>query len=842
MNQITNTFEYSTKDITELLNTLKTDGQKGLNEKEAEERLKIFGLNDLEIKEISGWDIFLRQFKSAFIYLLLGAIVITIVLEEFIDSLMILIFLIIDVGLGFYQEYSSEKTAQLLKKYTSPKAKVLRNGEIKKINANYLVPGDIVGLEAGDKVPADIRLIEQNNFVVDESLLTGESAPVFKKAEKLDVTPDSIEKAQNLVFSGSLILKGEAKGIVITTGQSTFFGKIAKLTSESRRISDFEKGISHFSKFIIKLVGITLAVVFVAHLLINKGKVNIFDIIVFSVALAVSVIPEALPLVTTFSLSRGARRLAKKDVIVKRLSAVEDLGSIEVLCSDKTGTLTKNKLKIADIYSTNKEETIWLANLSSSFVKQKIEPFEVALEDALTEKQKREILKIKKITEIPFEPETRRDASLIQDESGYLVIEKGAPEVIISLCSNIDEKTKKDINYWTTKEGMLGRRTLAVAFQRIEFIDKDTTILSLEKKKNFSFAGAISFIDPLKESSIAAIQDAQKLGIRVIIITGDSPEVAGAVAYEVGLVNSPYEVVTGEKWRSAEKADKEKYLEEYSVFARMAPDDKYEIIQILRQKYAVGFLGEGINDAPALKIAGVSIVVDSATDVAREVADIILLKNDLKTIIDGIKEGRKVFANTTKYIKATLASNFGNFFAIATASLATDFLPMLPAQILLVNLLSDTPMISISTDNVDKADLRSPKKYEVKEIIVLSTILGVISTVFDFIFFGLFYRLSPTILQTNWFIGSILTELVFVFSIRTKLFFIKGGKPSKTLVWLSILAFILTVSLPFTSFGQKVFKFSAPELTHLILIFSLVIIYFAVSELIKLMLYRKNLI
>lgn len=832
-------FEYSIKDVAEVLNEFEVKPEAGLSRKEVEKRLRVFGSNDLQIKETGAWNIFLRQFKSAFIYLLFGAIVITIILGEFIDSLIILLFLIIDIGLGFYQEYSSEKTIQMLKKYSLPKAKVLRDGEIKKINVNQLVPGDIIGLEAGDKVPADVRLIEQSNLVVDESILTGESVPVFKKTERLEIIPWSFDKAENLAFSGTDVLKGEAKAVVVATGKNTAFGKIAKLTTESRKISNFEKGIAHFSEFVIKLIGITLAIVFVAHLFISKGKISILDLIVFSVALAVSVIPEALPLVTTFSLSQGARRLSKKEVIVKRLSAVEDLGSIEILCSDKTGTLTKNELKIANVYSNNKEETIWLANLSSSFIKQKIEPFEIALESGLTEKQKKEILKIKKISEIPFDPETKKDASLVQDETGYILIEKGAPEAIIPLCQNIDEKTKTKINNWAEEEGRLGRRTLAVAFRRIDHLDENTTISFLEKEKNFSFSGIVSFTDPIKESSFAAVSDAQKLGVKIIIITGDSAEVAGAVAYEIGLVDSPQKVITGEKWQIAGKEEKEKYLENYSVFARMSPENKYELIKILEEKYTVGFLGEGINDAPALKIAGVSIVVDSAVDIAREVADIILLKKDLKVIIDGIKEGRRVFANTIKYIKTTLTSNFGNFFAVASASLMIDFLPMLPAQILLVNLLSDAPMIAISTDNVSKTEMKSPKKYEVKEIIILAIVLGILSTIFDFIFFGLFYRISPQVLQTNWFIGSILTELALIFSIRTRQLFVKEQSPSKLLILLSFLSFFITIILPFTSLGQKIFKFIPPTISHLTLIFFVIVIYFAASEATKLAFYKK---
>ncbi len=838
-----NIFEYSTKNIPEVISEFGSDPTKGLNEKEVDWRLQKFGHNLLKLKETSGWYIFFRQFRSAFVYLLFGAIGITLALGEIVEAVMIFLFLAINTFLGFYREYSSEKTIQMLNIFALPRTKVLRNGEINRITSDQLVPGDIIILEIGDKVPADVRLIEQNNLSIDETVLTGESIPVFKKTDTLKQIPSSYHQAENLAFSGTTVLKGSAKAVVLATGKNTAFGKIAELTSQSRRVSDFEKGINRFSRFILKLVCITLAVVFVAHLLITQNGVDVLELFVFSVALAVSVVPEALSLVLTFSLSRGARRLVKKKVIVKRLSAVEDLGGIEVLCSDKTGTLTKNKLKIANIYSDNVQETIWLGNLASSFeLKQRIEPFDIALEEGLNAKQKKEIKKIQKIAEEPFDPKTRKNIVLVRDKDNYILIERGAPEAIISQCLNIDEKTKENINDWIKREGRQGHRALAVAYKHINInnIDKDINFSLLEKDRSLIFSGIISFVDPIKKSSFGVVKNARKLGIRLVIITGDSPEVAGAVAKEIGLIDLPEKVITGEEWQRADARQKEKYLSEYSVFARVSPEEKFDIIQTLRQRHTVGFLGEGINDAPALKVAGVSLVVDSAADIAREASDIILLKKNLKVIIEGIREGRQVFANTTKYIKSTLASNFGNFFAIATASLMIEFLPMLPLQILLVNLLSDAPMISISTDSVDRAELKSPKSYEIKEIIIVAIILGLVSTVFDFIFFGLFYRISPQVLQTNWFVASILTELVLIFSIRTRSFFAHASLPSKPLIYLSIMTFILTVSLPFTNFGQKIFKFVPPTRLHLIWILSLVVVYFIVSETVKLMYYRKQ--
>jgi len=830
-------FDYATKSSDDILNEFKVKSEKGLDKKSVASQLKKFGPNKLVIKETTGWHIFFRQFKSAFIYLLLAAMLITIFLGDAVETAMIFIFLAVNTGLGFFQEYRSEKTVQLLNKYTLPRSKVLRSGKIEETTADKLVPGDIIIIETGDKVPADIRLLEQNNLVVDESILTGESLAVYKKTIALKKLPVSYHQALNLAFSGTDVLKGHGKAIVLATGRNTAFGQIAKLSTSSRKISDFEKGISRFSQFILKLVGLTLLVVLGAHFLINKNGVDVFGLILFSVALTVSVIPEALPLVTTFSLARGAKRLAKNKVLVKRLSAIEDLGGIEVLCSDKTGTLTKNELKIANIYSSHSAQTIFLANLASSFeFKKKTEPFDIALEKGLTAQQKIEIKKSNKLLEEPFDPETRKNLVLVESNNKKYYIMRGAPEAIISYCTNID---KKNIAAWIAREGKQGHRVLAVAYREEKNLGNNKLSDKIKLGK-FKLSGIISFEDPIKPSAFVAVRQAKKLGVKIVIITGDSSGVAGAVAYEVGLIDSPELVVTGADWEKASVEKQKAYLENYVVFARVSPEQKFNIIKSFREKYSIGFLGEGINDAPALKMAGVSLVVDSAADIAREAADIILLKKNLAVIIDGIKEGREVFANTAKYIKSTLASNFGNFFAVAIASLMIDFLPMLPIQILLVNLLSDTPMISISTDNVDASELKAPKTYEVREVIIIAIILGLVSTVFDFIFFALFYRLSPSVLQTNWFIGSILTEIVLLFSIRTKSLFIKTSRPSNSIIALSIITFILTIGLPYTKFGQEVFKFTAPSQDHMILILSLVAIYFAVSEIVKLLYYKKN--
>lgn len=832
-----NIFDCTIRPASDLLKDFKTNSSSGLSDAAVKNRLKKFGPNQLSVRSVSALQIFLRQFKSAFIYLILAALVVTLLLGETLDALMIFIFLTVNTTLGFFQEYRSERVASFLSQFSLPRAQVLRNGSPRTITSDGIVPGDIILLKTGDKVPADVRILEQSNLTVDESILTGESVSVYKNEAVMPKPATALHEAVNLAFSGTNVVNGTARALVLATGRNTALGGISRLATETRKVSDFERGIARFSNFILRLVGITLVVMVAGNILIKGAQLNYVEFIIFSIALTISVIPEALPLVTTFSLSQGARMLAKNNVIVKRLSAVQDLGSIEVLCSDKTGTLTENHLDAVDFYTLDKPKLVLAGCLASAYTQKEMsEPFDIAMLSLLDASQKASLATAEKLKEEPFDPRLRRNIVLIRQGDLVRIITRGAPEDVLLVCPGIAEAERQKIETWITAEGRLGHRTLALAEKVISAQEIDKT--DLKQAAGFEFLGIVSFVDTIKPSTFGAIQSARELGIRVIIITGDSREVAGAVACEIGLSDSPDKVLSGTDWEALPDQKREKALEEFNVFFRVSPEQKFKLVSALHEKKMVGFLGEGINDAPALKVAGVSLVVDSAADIAREVADIILTKPGLQVIIDGIREGRRVFANTIKYIKATLISNFGNFFSIAVASFLIDFLPMLPIQILLVNLLSDTPMISISSDTADPDELTNPNKYEVKEITLMAMILGVVSTFFDFVFFGLFYKISPGVLQTNWFIGSILTELTLIFSIRTRKVFFRSSRPSWSLLILSFAAAALTLIIPQTKFGISVFQFVPPAVPHIFLILGLVATYFLVSEVVKLFFYR----
>jgi len=818
---------------------LGSDITSGLTQKQTDFNLAKYGANTLPENSVSRYQILLKQVQSSFIYLLLFAALISLVLGEKTDAFFIIIFVLINCGLGFFHEYRSEKTIQLLRKFVAAEAHVIRGGVIKTLDTKDLVVGDIVILEAGDVVSADVRLISVSDFAVNESALSGESVTVRKRITALKKNVSHIFLAENIVFSGTSVVSGQARGVVIAVGKDTQLGRISGLAVSTFREGAFEKELKKLSGFILKLVFSTLLLVFILNIFVKPGGTDLIKLSLFSIALAVSVIPEALPVVATFALSNGALNLAKKQVVVKRLASIEDLGSIEVLCSDKTGTLTENKLEVREVLSADMGKTLFYGGICSSDIvdkKNANNSFDLAIHLKLTDKARELMKKVPKILELPFDPDRRRNSVLVQLGGSYELIVRGAPETLINYAP-ISAVDREKILNWVAVRGRLGDRVLAVAAKKLK---KPSDYKTKFEETGLEIVGLISFSDPLKKTTVAAVRKAQKLGVEIKILTGDSREIAGAVAFAAGLTRSPDEVITGPELENLSANDLAEVCTKYKVFARVSPEQKHKIIQTLKNFYSVGYLGEGINDAPALKAANVGIVVKDASDIARESADIILLNKGLEVLVDGVHEGRKVFANVSKYIRATLASNFGNFYAVAISTLFIDYLPMLPVQLLLLNLLSDFPMIAISGDTVDSNELTKPSKFNLKQFAVLATFLGFVSTVFDLTVFGLFFGKGESTLQTYWFIASVLTELAFIYSIRTKGWFFNAKPAAKGLVILSLVAVIVTVALPFSILGQVSFNFVRPDVYNLAIIGVLTVSYFAVSEIIKKVYFAKS--
>lgn len=811
----------------------------GLTVAEAAARRERYGPNRLEGHEVKWWRTLLRQFQSSFIYLLLMAAALSFLLGERVEAEMMLLFLCVNTLLGFFQEHRSAKALELLKQYLTSRSRVRRDGQETMVESDDIVPGDILVVNAGDKIAADMCFVTTSNAVVDEEILTGESLPVEKVSGALAERTEQMYQASNIGFAGTVMLRGSGVGVVMATGDDTAMGEVAHLTETTQRESTFEKGIRRFSRFIMRLVIVTLTLIFLVNLLIKGEGANSVELLIFSLVLVISVIPEALPFVITVSLSRGSLRLAKKKVVVKRLSAIEDLGSVEVLCSDKTGTLTENRLSVEKIYADSKKQCLYAAVLASDYSALEkgdaADPFDTAMWNAVRAKERPTLLAFEKISEAPFDPTRRRNSVVMQDQAGRELIVRGAPESVLDICKDISPEKRQKCERWMAAQGEDGRRVLAVAHKALP---SRSGAYGEQDEADLEFLGLISFVDPIKETAKDAIDEARKLGVEVKIITGDSREVSGAVATRIGLIASAHEVILGEELESLSHTKKLEAVHSYSVFARVSPQQKYMIIQLLQETKEVGFLGEGINDAPALKLANVALVVQSASDIAREAADVVLLDASLKVIIDGIREGRSIFANMIKYIKTTLTSNFGNFYSVAIASLLIPFVPMLPLQILLIDILSDFPMIAMATDAVDEEELQTPKAYNVKDVVLFSTILGVVSSLFDFVLFATFYQKGEGILQTNWFILSLLTELVLIFSLRSRKSFFKARRPSMPLVVLSVAMLIAAFVFPFSAFGQRIFHFVKPDSFSVMWICGLVVVYFVVSEVVKRLYYR----
>ncbi len=805
--------------VDNLAREFNTDLKLGLSESQIIKSREIYGKNRIHKEEFSALKIFLSQF-NIFVLLLVFSSLFSWYLGEIIDALFISLFVILDVTLGFFQEYKSEKTAKLLEKYSSYSVLVIRDGKEFVLDHEELLPGDIVEIKAGDIIPADIKIFESNDLFLNESVISGESRPVFKSTHQ-------VKNADPILLSGTSVIKGYARGIVVYTGKDSRIGHISKLSTATESESVYEREAKKLSNFIFKLVAVSLTVAMVFNYFYDFQDTSKF--ILYSIALAVTVIPEALPLVITFSLSNGALKLYKNKVLVKRLTAIEDLGGIEVLCSDKTGTLTENKLKIANTISINGFDLGKLAFMSISQIGEP-DSFDLAIIQHF-----KFTFKYKILNEIPFDPIRRRSSRLVSFNGKNHLIIKGAFETLNKF-DHINETQRKKLLEFNQIESQKGRRILVFGHSEI---DKET--LDEKDEKKITICGAISFEDPIRFSAVESVKKATNLNVDVRILTGDSKEIAYYVAERVGLVNSLEDVISSEDLNKFKGEELRDLIYKTKVFCRVSPEEKYQIIKTLQHSYQVGYLGDGINDAPSLKVANVGIAVSNSSDIAKSSSDIILTKKSLEVLIDGILEGRKIFYNITKYIKITISSNFGNYFAMLFSVFFVPFLPLKPIQILLLNFVSDVPLMSVSTDNVDNLELQKPSKSNFEKLLRVIIVMGLISTAFDFMVFFYFRNFGEGILQSAWFLTSVLTEILIIFSLRTPQFFLKGPKPSFILSFVSIATVSLTLLSIFYAPLAEFFGFVSLDLAHLLIITGLVLSYFIFSEIIKIVSFKNQI-
>jgi Mg2+-importing ATPase len=825
-----------------LLKELKTS-EKGLTKEEASKRLNEAGLNVLQTKKNQSLILsFLSKFLNPLIIILLFASLLTAFLGELTHFLIIAAIILISVTLDFYQQYQAQEAADKLNKRISLTAMVYRNNQKEEIPVSHITLGDIIILSAGDIIPADARLLESNDLLVSESALTGESLPIEKDALASVHENATVSQRINCIFMGTNVISGEAVAVVIAIGKDSEYGKIAGELAKKRPESEFTSGIKQFGYLLMRLTFALVIIVFFTNAFIKHEVLNSF---LFALALAIGLTPELLPMVITTNLSRGAVRMSKKGVIVKNLPAIENFGSMEILCTDKTGTLTEDHIRLEryeDISTKENTSVLLYGFLNSHFQTGIKSPLEQAI---LSHKQEIAFSHFKRIDEIPFDFNRKMLSIIVSEHSHQTMVTKGAPEEVLKKCHfyfkgeekhELSDTIKKKIHQRFHDLSLQGFRVLAIATKPIHAKDSYTT----EDESELVFLGLMAFLDPPKESAGQALLLLKTYGIEIKILTGDSELVTQKVCSDLGL--EVKDVVTGEHLKNLTSEQLFHLVRKTTIFARLNPMQKEQIILSLKKhNVVVGYMGDGINDAPSLQAADIGISVNNAVDVAKESADMILLRKDLHVLKDGILEGRKTYGNIMKYIMMGTSSNFGNMFSVAGASIILPFLPMLPIQILLNNLLYDLSQLTISSDHIDTDYLKLPKKWDIGSIKHFMLIFGPISSLSDFLTFFILLKVlnaQSALFQTGWFVESLLSQTIIIFSIRTSVVPFFKSKPSLLLVISSIIVAIIALILPFSPVAN-LFSFVAPPIRFYIYLPFIMFFYLFSVEIAKLWFHKS---
>ena len=831
-------FPFWSTSTDEALNTL-SSRLEGLNQKEVKDRLNEYGPNILKAKNDSTLILFINQFKNPIMLIMIIATIISIMTGDWIDSLIILLIVFASVLLSFFQEYSANNAVNDLKSKLQLNCQVIREAKESTISVAELVPGDIVKLSAGSLIPADGLILVCDDFYVNQSVLTGEALPVEKKIGILDVNV-SIQERVNTVFTDTTVYSGSATILTIKTASSTEIGQIATQLSKQLPENEFERGIKQFGYLLSQIMLILTFIVFAINVLLNKPAI---DSLLFSVALAVGITPQLLPAIINITLSRGAKTMAKAGVIVRHLTSIENFGSMDVLCTDKTGTITMGSVQLSQVLDSS-GQTSDTVNLYA-YLNAKLQiGLTNSMDQAIIDYKSFEINQFNKIDEIPYDFKRKCLSIIVESNQVCTMITKGAFDSIMHKSNHIlvnNKIEKLDSTYYETllsyyqAWGSQGYRVLGLGTKTVE----PKKQYPLSDESDLTIIGFLLFFDPPKPDAKETIETLNQLGVQLKMITGDNQYVAKHTAQMVGL--NIDRILTGHDLQNLSNEALYQVIDQVNLFCEVDPSQKEKIIDLLKKRnHVVGYMGDGINDAPALHNADVSISVDSAVDVAKEAASFVLMDKNLSVLKNGILLGRTTFANTLKYIYITTSANFGNMFSMAGASLIMPFLPLLPKQILLINFITDFPALTLSNDSVDEDMIIQPKRWDIRWIKNFMFIFGLISSFFDYLtFFVLLvlFKVDQSVFQSSWFTISIFTEIVVLLIMRTERAFSKS-KPSKTLLYACLLVFIFTLLIPVLPLHELVDinQIPLPILSSLI---GILILYILTTEFAKSIFYKK---
>jgi Mg2+-importing ATPase len=779
-------------DSVQLLETARTDTDavlkelgsqlSGLSDAEADSRLKQFGTNEIaRQKRQSALMRLLSNIKNPLVLLLLALGALSFLTGDLRATVVIFVMVVLGVVLRFFQEMRADNAAEKLQAMVSSTATLVRGGKEEEVSLKMLVPGDIIRLAAGDMVPADARVLSAKDLFLNQAALTGEALPVEKKAAPASTDVRNPFDLPNICFLGSNVESGSATAVVLHTGARTYFGSLAVRIVAQRQLTSFDKGVNKFTWLMICFIAVMVPAVFLIN---GLSKHSWLEAFLFAMAVAVGLTPEMLPMIVTVNLSKGALAMARKKVIVKRLNAIQNFGAMDVLCTDKTGTLTQGKIvleKHLDVYGDPSEKVLHFGYLNSYHHTGLKNLLDKAILDheELKEHLKADE-KYRKIDEVPFDFVRRRLSVVVEDETGLnTLICKGAVDEVMGLCTRVEVKgevievlPEHDAKRRQLADDLNGQgfRVVALAYKQMPGAS-DEPIYAVKDESDLILLGFLAFLDPPKDTATEALKRLHGLNVNVKVLTGDNEIVTAYICKEVGM---PVEhLLLGSQIETMNETDLAEAASAASVFARLVPAHKERIIRALQSKgHVLGFMGDGINDAPALKAADVGISVDSAVDIAKESSDIILLENNLLVLEQGVLEGRRVFGNIVKYIKMAASSNFGNMFSVVGASAFLPFLPMLPIQVLTNNLLYDFSQTTIPTDDVDADWLTSPRQWTIGKILRFILFIGPISSIFDYLtFFMMLYVFNcwnnPALFHTGWFVESLFTQTLIIHVIRT---------------------------------------------------------------------------